>query len=111
MFRPAEMGADLASNYYNLCPTCRVSLAPSIRRHIAECSVILHADPRWQAEVLSALERACAARKTSGQLRDASELTRVESEILRSKVREAAEAARRAKEEAERVKRERPGGK
>src|SRR5262245_22133307 len=110
-FRPSEMSADLFNGRYNLCPFCRVGLAPSIRHHIAGCAVILHADAKWQAEVRETLERASATRKASGQLRDTSELTRIESEVLQSKVREAAEAARRAQEEAERVKRETPGGK
>jgi len=108
MFRPAEMSADLSSGYYNFCPSCRVSLAPSIRRHIAECPVILHADPQWQAAVRDTLERACATRKLSGQLRDASEVTRVESEVLLSKARQAAEGARQAQEDARRVKRSEP---
>jgi len=110
-FRPPEMSADVFNGRYNLCPFCRVGLAPSIRHHIAGCAVILHADAKWQAEVRETLERASATRKASGQLRDASELSRIESEVLQSKVREAAEAARRAREEAERVKRETPGGK
>src|SRR5262245_28431470 len=110
-FRPPEMCADLSSGRYNLCPFCRVGLAPSIRHHIAGCAVILHADPKWQAAVRETLERACATRKASGQLRDASELARVESEVLQAKVRAAAEAARQAQQESERIKRAPPPAK
>jgi hypothetical protein len=95
-FRPFEMGADLVNGRHFLRPSCRVGLAPSIHRHIAECSVILYADPHWQAAVRETLQRAWATRKASGQLRDASEMAHFESEVLVAKMRKAAEAARRA---------------
>ena len=110
-YRMDQMLADLFRRRYDLCPFCRVDLVPSIRRHIAECAIIRTQDPQWQAEVRETLARATATRKQSGQLRDASELARVESEVLLKKVREAAVAARQAQQESERVKREPPDGK
>ena len=109
-YRIIEMGTDLSSDRYHLCPTCRVDLTRSIRQHIADCSVIRLNDPWWQADTREALTRAHATRKASQQLRDASELARIESEVLLRKLRDAADAARLTKEESERIKREWPGG-
>src|SRR5262245_45307045 len=108
-YRIIEMGADLFSDGYHLCPFCRVDLTPSVRQHIADCSRIRLNDPWWQANTREALARARETRKASQQVRDAAELARVESEVLKTRSREAAEAARQAQQDAKRVKRESPG--
>ena len=103
------MGNDLLTGRYCFCPFCRADLVWSVRQHIVDCAVVSQNDPRWQAEVREALRRARETRKASQQLHDAVELTRIESEVLLSKARQAAEGARQAQQDAERVKRESPG--
>ena len=107
-YRLNEMGADLFSGQYYLCPFCQVDLVPSIRRHITECAGIRPEDPQWQAGVRETLTCARETRKTGGQLQDASELARVESEVLQARAQETAEAARQAQRDAQRIKREPP---
>ena len=92
-YRITEMGTDLFTERHNLCPFCRLDLTWSIRQHIASCPVVRQNDPAWQATVRDALAHARETRKASQQLRDTSEVTRVTSEVLLSRTREAAEAA------------------
>jgi hypothetical protein len=105
-----ELGADIMSGRYNVCPFCRVDLTWSIRQHIAVCAVVRVADPQWQIEAGEALVRARELKKASQQLQDTAELTRATSEVEQARARRTAEAARKAKEDAERGKREPPTG-
>jgi len=107
-YRITEMGNDMLTGRYYFCPYCRADLVWSVRQHIADCAVIHQSNPQWQAEVREALTRARETRKSSQQLRDASELTRIESEVLRDRVQDTTEAARQAKQDAERIKRSDP---
>src|SRR5262245_51096451 len=104
-YRVNEMGADLIRDHYSVCPFCRVDLTSSIRQHIAHCAAVQHSDPRWQAATREVLARAHEMRKLSQQLRDASELARVESEVLQARARETAEAALRAQKDSRRITR------
>src|SRR5262245_57972496 len=107
-YRMNQLGTDVFSDRYHLCPFCGVDLSLSIRQHIADCSVIRLNDPWWQADTREALTRAHQTRKNSRQLRDASELTRIVSEVLRDRVQDTTESARQAQLETERIKREPP---
>src|SRR5262245_1189614 len=107
-YRITEMGNDMLTGRYYFCPYCRADLVWSVRQHIADCAVILQNDARWQAEVRDALTRARETRKASQQLRDASDLARVESEVLRAKAQNMTEAARQAQLDAEHVRRSEP---
>src|SRR5262245_8779694 len=107
-YRITEMGNDMLTGRYYFCPYCRADLIWSVRQHLADCAAVLQNDPRWQAEVREALRRARETRKTSQQIRDASELTRIESEVLRAKVEDTTEVARQAQQDAERIKRANP---
>src|SRR5262249_23948927 len=104
-YRVNEMGADLFRDQDSVCPFCRVDLTSSVRQHIAHCATVQHADPQWQATTRELLARAHDMRKLSQQLRDASELARVESEALQVRAREVGQAARRAQKDSERIKR------
>jgi hypothetical protein len=103
-----ELGADLLSNRYNLCPFCRLDLTWSIRQHIAVCGVVRVADPQWQAEAGEALVRARELKKASEQLHDTTELTRLESEVHQARARHVGDAARQAKDDSRRIKRSEP---
>src|SRR5262245_60850554 len=102
------MGADLLRDQFSVCPFCRVDLTSSIRQHIAQCAAVQHSDPQWQAATREVLARAHEMRKLSQQLRDASELARVESEVLKARAREAAEVAHRAQKDSRRITRKSP---
>src|SRR5262245_20024093 len=107
-YRVNEMGSDLVRRQFHFCPFCRVDLTWSIRQHMEACMVVRQNDPQWKARWREALAHARETRKASQQLSDTSELTRVTSEVLLSRAREAAKAARQAQLDAERVKRSEP---
>jgi len=84
---------------------CRVGLPWSFRQHIAVCAVVRQNYHRWQAPVPETLTHARETREASQQLRDATELTRVESDGHIANAKQAGEGARQAPQESERVKR------